>query len=210
MNSYYIITSISFDDSKYAYCEPTPDSEYLSPAPKCPLCGEPIGSLLWQEPRKVILSKPVYGDFVKGVEFLVSANFMSEYEKSSLTGIKCFLSVVVEKVRYMRNTSKPPPIYYSLDLCYSYARVDFEKSIFKGQKLAEYCELCSPFGCTLDEINGIHIDDTHWNGEDIFHLHEMGGMIFASQRFIDFCENNSFTNLTYVDTKDVVFGGGLG
>jgi hypothetical protein len=159
------------------------------------------------EPRKVILSKPKYADFIRGQKFLVSENFKSLYEQSGLKGVKAFIPVEVSKIRYMRENSPLPPRYYVLDLVYSYARVDMDKSIIKGQPLEEWqnCSLCEPFGVTKSEIKGIHIDDTNWGGEDIFHLHEMGGFIYASDQFIEFCLDKALTNLRYINTKDYVF-----
>lgn len=205
MGEFFRISSVNFDDSKFAYCEPTNDAKYSS-SPKCPKCGNSIGLMYWIEPRKVILSKPLYGDFVCGNKFLVSDKFKNSYEKSDLVGITRFIPVEVVKIRHMRADSPNPPQYYSIDLEYSFARVDLKKSIVKGQRFSKemYCPLCEPFGTTKDEIHGIHIDDTNWGGEDIFHLHEMGSSIYTSQKFIDFCLEKVFTNLWYINTKNYV------
>jgi len=195
-----------FDDSKFAYSD-IADAQYADSAPLCPKCGHPIGSLYWLEPRKVVLSKPIYGDFVYGLRFLVSDGFKAAYEKTELRGINAFIPVEVDRVRYMRKNTPLPPQYHALDLVYSYARVDKEKSIIKGQPLEEWqhCSLCNPFGVMSNEIRGLYVDDTHWGGEDIFHLHEMGSSIYASQRFVDFCLKNGFTNFSYTNTRDYVF-----
>jgi hypothetical protein len=202
MNEFYTVITISFFDDIFAYCEPTNDAEYVRPAPKCPKCGMAIGSLIWSKPRKVILSKPKYGDFVCGNDFLVSERFKNAYENSDLKGIKEFTPVEVAKVRYLKKNSQFPPQYYTIELAYSFARIDVKKSIVKGQTTERYCSLCEPFKSTKDEIRGITIDDTDWGGEDIFHLHEMGGTVFATQKFVDFCTKNKFTNFMYVNTRD--------
>lgn len=205
MRDFYKITTVSFFDQDFAYCEPTNDAKYSDSYPMCPKCGSPIGSLYWLEPRKVMLSKPKYGDFISGNEFLVSEKVKTAYEKAALKGIKAFIPVEVAKVRYMRKTSPSPPQYYTIDLEYSYAKVNKRKSIIKGQRDRRYCSLCMPFRSTKDRIKGIYIDDTNWGGEDIFHLHEMGMTVFASQKFIDFCLENEFTNFMYVNSKEYVF-----
>ena len=206
MSDFFKITTVSFFDSEFAYCESSDDAKYSSDTyPKCPVCGEAIGSLYWIEPRKVMLSKPKYGDFVSGNVFLVSEKFKNAYEKTTLKGIKEFIPVEVVKIKRMRKDSPPPPLYYTIELEYSYARVDRKKSIIKGQRDRRYCSLCMPFRSTKDKINGIYIDDTDWDGEDIFHLHEMGNSVYASQKFIDFCLKNEFTNFKYVNTKKYVF-----
>ena len=85
---------------------------------------------------------------------------------------------------------------------YSYARVDLKKSGIEGPKTDRYCSLCEPFGIIKNKINGIYIDDTNWGGEDIFHLHEMGGSVYISQKFLDFYQDNGFTNLQYINSKE--------
>jgi len=202
MNNFYVITTVNFFDDKFAYCQPTNDAEYGPNYPRCPECGSPIGSLFWQEPRKIILSKPRYGDFICGNDFLVSENFKDAYEKSNLKGIKRFIPVTISKVRYMGKKSPSPPLYYTIELIYSFARVNLIKSVIKGQRDDRYCKLCSPFLCTKDKINGIFIDDRNWGGDDIFHLHEMGSSMYASQKFVDFCLKNKFTNFMYENTHD--------
>jgi len=155
------------------------------------------------------LSKPKYGDFVLGNNFLVSEKFKEAYEKTDLKGIKKFLPVEVAKVRYMREKSPLPPQYYILELEYSFARIDKEKSIIKwdmaGAEPNQACSLCFPYGAIPKKIKGIYIDDSEWGGEDIFHLHETGGVVYASQKFVDFCLEKEFTNFKYVNTKDYVY-----
>lgn len=205
MREFYRLTTVSFNDSKFAYCEPIGAKYDRSRTPRCPKCGAAIGSMYWIEPRKVILSKPKYGDFIFGNEYLVSERFKETYEKSGLKGINQFIPVEVAKVRYSKKNPSQPPQYYTIDLEYSYAIVDLTKSVVKGQPDERYCSLCMPFGTTIDEINGIYIDDTNWGGEDIFHLHEMGSSIYGSQKFVDFCLKNEFTNFNYENTKDYIF-----
>ena len=206
MSEFYRINTASLDDSQYAFCDTAAGAQYGSKdsAPKCPQCGAPIGSRYWLEPRRVVLSKPKYGDFVYGLWFLVSENFKTAYEKSALKGIEEFLPVEVAKIRYVRPFSPKPPQYYKINLEYSFARIDLEKTRFSGQPEERYCSLCKPFGMLMDVVNGVYIDDAKWGGEDIFHLHETGGAAYASQRFVDFCLAHGFTNLQVVNTKEFV------
>jgi len=206
MNEFYEVNTSSYSDEKYAYCEPSDDAQYLPVYPLCPKCGSHIGYGYWVEPRKVILSRSKYGDFVSGITLLVSEHFKEAYEKSSLTGIKRFIPVEVCKVRHIRKNPPLPPKYYSLELGYSFARIDLEKSIIIGKHNDRFCELCNPLSSTTDKIEGLYIDDSNWGGEDIFHLHEMGCSVYISQRFVDFCLMNEFTNFLYVNTRELKFG----
>jgi len=211
MREFYRLEIINYDDSNFAFCdlpEDTKTADSYPSCPYCPKCGASIGRRYWLEPRKVILSKPKYGDFVSGQRYLVSERFKYAYEKSDLKGIKEFIPVEISKVRYMKQNSPLPPQYYALDLERSYARIDHEKSCIswamKTQDPKRVCELCNPVGAVTTSIKGIYIDDTNWRGEDIFHLHEMGSSVFASQKFVNFCFEQEFTNFNYINTKDYI------
>lgn len=206
MNKFFKVITVSLSDEKFAYCEPSDDSRYIPECPRCPKCGARIGLDYWAEPRKAILSRPKYGDFVSGNEFLVSEQFKEAYKKSGLKGVERFVPVEIIKVRHIRNNPPVPPKYFSLELGYSFARIDINKSVILGQYDERYCDLCNPFSCTKDKIDGIYIDDTNWEGEDIFHLHEMGVSVFVTQRFVDFCIDHEFTNFMYVSTQDYKSG----
>ena len=203
MSEFYRVNMHNFYNNNFAYCEPTDDASYSHPTPKCPVCGSTVGPLQWDEPRKVIFSKPKYGDLVYGLKFLVSEKFKNLYENSDLKGIIEFIPVEIVKVRYLKQLSTEIPIYYSVRLIYSFARVDKNRSYITGHPDERYCSLCKPFGTTIDVIKGIYIDETNWGGEDIFHLHEIGS-IFISQKFVDFCLINELTNLDYINTKNYV------
>jgi len=206
MNEFYRVDTSSYSDDKFACCESSEDVQYLSDYPRCPKCGAGIGYSYLAEPRKVILSRPKYGDFTSGIELLVSERVKEAYEKSDLKGIKRFIPVEVCKVRHIRKDPPLPPKYYSLELGYSFARVDLEKSVIIGKHVDRFCELCNPTSSTKDKIDGIYIDDSNWGGEDIFHLHEMGSCIYVSQRFVDFCLVNEFTNFLYMNTRELKLG----
>jgi len=206
MNEFYEVLASNYYDDNYACCAPSEDAQYLPFYPRCPKCGARIGFDYWVEPKKIILSRPKYGDFVTGITLLVSENFKEAYEKSSLIGIKRFNPVEVCKVRHIRKNPPLPPKYYSLELGYSFARVDLKKSVIMGKRNNRFCKLCNPLSRTPDKIDGLYIDDSNWGGEDIFHLHERGAIVYVSQKFVDFCLENEFTNFLYVNTRDYKFG----
>jgi len=205
MNKFYSVETVDFDDDAYAFCLSV-DAKHLDYCTLCPNCGESIGFLFWLEPRKVELSRPKYGDFVCGTGFLVSERVKEAYEEYGLSGIKQFIPVKVSRVRHLRKNPPMPPKYFSLELVHSYARVDLEKSIIIGQRDGRYCSLCNPLSRTNDKIDGLYIDDSGWAGEDLFHLHELGRDVFASQRFVDICLEHQFANFNYVDTREYKAG----
>ena len=213
MSEFYDLAIIDYFDKHFAYNEHLNDQQFIdaSPDPQtCPVCGRLMGRRYWPEPRKIILSKPKYGDFVSGNAYLVSENFKTAYEQSDLKGIKKFIPVEVEKVRYARKHPAKPPQYYSLEVVYSLAQLDRVKSKIEYDvdltASNKACSLCSPYGIAAKSvINGLHIDTTNWAGEDIFHIHEMGSSVYASQKFVDFCLEHNFTNFKYMNTKDYMY-----
>ena len=203
LNEFYDLRITNFVDKEYAFCELPDDMHATEPSPKCPKCGSAIGKLRCAEPIKVILSKPKYGDFVYGLELLVSDKFKNAYENDNIKGITKFKHVDVIKIRYLGKKSLLPPPYYAIEVVYRYARIDLQKSNIKGSEISSrYCDLCYPFRFSWDEINSIYIDDTNWAGEDIFHMHEMGSAIYLSQKFVNFCKKNELTNLKCINTKE--------
>lgn len=204
MREFYLLNSIEiFHDKHFAYAVPF-EQQVGSTGPACPKCGGPIGRLEWLEPRKVKFSKPKYGEFVYGHNLLVSERFKTLYESSGLKGIQSFLPVEVAKARVAHLRGKPLPDtqYYALELVRSYARLDLKLSKISGQKQEHRCDLCTPLPITMNEIDGLYLDDSEWKGESIFHLHEMGATIFISQEFVDFCLEHKFTNFKCINTKD--------
>lgn len=205
MREFYLLNSIElFFDKHFAYAQPVEQLVGGRTGQMCPVCGTPVGSLEWLEPRKVKFSKPKYGEFVYGIDLLVSERFKMLYESSGLKGIQSFLpvEVVKAKVAHLRGKPLPDTQYYVLTLVRSNTRLDLKRSKVSGQKRERRCTLCAPFGSTIDEIDGLYIDDSSWEGESIFHIYAMGDNIFISQEFVDFCLEHKFTNFKCINTKD--------
>jgi len=151
MNIFYAVSTFIYSDDVYAYGQPV-DARYSVICPCCPHCGVSLGPDFWLEPRKVILTRSKYGDFVGGNEFLVSERFKEAYEKSGLNGIKQFYPVEVIKVLSLRGDPPTPPKYYLPIIVYSFARVNFRKSVIVGRR-DRYCSLCNPKARTKDKMD---------------------------------------------------------
>ena len=167
----------------------------------CPLCNAPITKKQWMHPRKIKLSKPKYPDYISywaGDGIIVSERFKEAYEKSGLKGITLFSPVEVVKVSRIKENSPKPPNYYDAMPTISFAKVDDSKSIIKGRRQEHKCSLCNPRGKTTDLIRSITLDWSGWRGEDVFRLHELGKTYFATQHFVDFCQQNEFENFNFV------------
>lgn len=167
-------------------------------AERCPLCGHYVSSLEWLPPRKIRLTSTRYPDTLRewlGEPLVVSARFVDAFRAAGLAGIREF--VKIDEVRGSRKTSPTPPDYYCAKVDFSSnVKVDFRKSLIFGRKYDWSCELCNPLGATVDRIDRLVLDTTHWCGEDVLNIYGRG-LVF-SQRFYEFVQENNFTNFNLV------------
>ena len=174
---------------------------------KCPLCGGPVSSRTWLDPKKIRLTSTRFPDRLSawlGEPMVVSERFKDAYIKEGLTGIKSFTPIEIVKVARMKEGMVVPK-YFCGELEYTDSvRIDQEKTIIIGQKHNRRCELCNPFDTTLDEKIKIVIDTDNWNGLDVFRIY--APFTFFSQRFVDFVERQGFTNFYFeqVETNSIV------
>jgi hypothetical protein len=163
---------------------------------KCPKCGGHISGFEWLYPRKIKFSNKRYPDRISWwlqQYFIVSERFVEAYNKTDLLGIEKFNSI---EVVLKKSTNFKAPEYFCADIIRSDVRVDYKKSKIYGQKYDWKCELCNPRGRTLDSLKLLVMDSTRWAGEDIFRTYGMGEF-FATQKFVDFCCKNHFTNFIF-------------
>lgn len=197
MNFYVIDKSNRFEDDRYAFGEQidqkTGDFEV------CEECELPVGMREWLSPRKVKLSKPLFGDFVFGTfaTFLCSERFKVAFEKSSLKGILEFQDTV--KVINSCKEKVQPPRYYHVKVKRGGARIDEIKSnlIREPEELCETCRVG-----TIKSFEAVYIETNTWNGDDIFYPTGLPGTIITSKKFYDLIERNKFTNISLIPVKE--------
>lgn len=200
MMKFFVMNIKRFNDTEFAYGEQvelvTGDFE------KCVDCGLPIGMRKWLPPLKAKLSKPFYGDFVYGTftTFLASENFKQKYENACLNGIITFEPVEITKVVGKKTNSPIPPQYYYVTVINSKTRIDEVKSSFIRDGEVE-CNTCR-IGGTISSYKGIYIDQSTWDGEDIFYPIGLPGTLIVSQRFYEFVVNNNFLNIDLIPANE--------
>ena len=166
---------------------------------KCPLCRRHTSGFKWLYPRKIRLTNTRYPDRLSSWisnELTVSERFVEAYNSTDLVGITKFNPIEIVSVASRRTVKRPPPKYFCADVIESKVRIDDDKSIIKGQKYDWSCEYCNPKGQTTDSIKLLVLDTANWGGEDIFRVF-MSSLFFATQKFVDFCTNNNFTNFVF-------------
>lgn len=163
---------------------------------RCPVCGRPVSMLEWLEPRKVRLSKAKYPDRLTSwltEPMVVSERVKAQYEKENLSGIREFVPIEVVKVGRLKEKSPKPPRYFCAIIDYTTSvKIDLSKTVIGGQKCDWSCELCNPWGITVDHITQLALDTTNWNGDDIFRVYSLG--VVVSQRFYNLIKENGYTN----------------
>ena len=171
----------------------------------CPVCGRFVSMLEWLPPRKIRLTSTRYPDALREwltEPLVVSERFVEAFRATGLTGIREF--VKIDEVRGPRKTSPLPPNYYCAKVDWTNTvKVDHQKSLIYGRKYEWSCELCNPMGSTVNRIERLVLDTTHWNGEDVLNIYGHG-LVF-SQRFYDFVQQNGFTNFNLVPVDQYRF-----
>ena len=173
----------------------------------CPICSAPVSMKCWLPPRRIKLTNTLYPDYISrwaGDGMMVSEHFKEKYEQSGLSGIATFNPVEVVSVCGEKHPDTLP-IYFDAIPVISAAVIDHRRSKITGYKHEHRCTLCDPKGQTKSKIHGIMLDDSKWNGEDIFRIYELGGIYFSTQRFVEFCQENKFSNFNFVRSEEYMF-----
>ncbi|HYO58376.1 hypothetical protein [Archangium sp.] len=178
-------------------------------APRCPRCGDIIGSLTWLPPYRVELELygEELGDYIRGTgyERLISERFAEAFRAEGLTGLEGFHPVEVLRVRRMRKRSRKPltvPRYYVVSPCFGRGAVD---QVLNRVRVSNppTCTECRSTG--VDAINGFVLEPGTWAGEDIFRPRGMQGDIVVSERFKGFVERHGLTNMVLTPTEQFVW-----
>jgi hypothetical protein len=180
------------------YIGPLPFSDKVEPilrgpGPRCAVCSSFIGGKEWLNPKRIRFevgtrsrSRPGDVVFGSGALFLASYRFRYEFETAKLKGLGRWDEVeIVGKAqgRYFH-----PVLAGRTVRCRLAGRVSWVEE--------PNCEVC---GNGLKEaIRGIDVDQTSWNGEDLFVPLNLPGTIVVSPRFAAWANKHAFTNLELV------------
>lgn len=197
---------------KYAEAEAAEGTYDFDVFEKCPKCSRRVSGGYWKKPHIVDISKRKLPDFMyiyggTGT-FLVSERVLNTFRQNQLTGI--LLAEEIDEIRFRGKAlnSQSIPRYYSLKLARSFVSIDHEKSeiLYGDYHEEQVCPLCNPKGATKDFFRSLHMNMDCYEGYDIFTIYELGEATFVSQRFVDFCEQNGFTNLraTSIENYDTM------
>lgn len=180
----------------------------LGPAPRCPRCGETVGSLTWQPPYQgeLELHGTSFGDLLKGPcgGLLVTERLARDFTAEGLTGLGGFHPVELTRVRRKRRGAQaaPPPHYVFVTPAYGRPALDMQRSSIRSKRPAECveCRYTSP-----DAIDGLVLETGTWSGEDVFRPRGLWGVILVSERFRRFAGRYDLDHMTLVPSEEYVW-----
>ena len=177
-------------------------------APVCPQCGKFVGGMIWIPPYKIelVMYTNQFGNVIdKGEELVVDEYFKSCFEKTDLTGIEFLGEAEITKFTCRWKAKKrqlgTPPQYYVARIKYGCAAIDHNKS---GSVFDDGCEPTCDYCRTgiIRRYPRIVIDESTWDGTDIFLARGKGSTITTSQRFKDWWDSCNFNNCKVVPSEE--------
>lgn len=176
-------------------------------APRCPACGGYIGALPLLPPVRVEVETwgTDFGDiaFGPGEELLVSNRFWELYQRSGLTGLVDVGSVEVAKQQSHQKLGNPAPRYQCCRIARSRAAVDDSTSGLEREQ-PPTCEECR-LGGIIKRARRLFLEPNSWSGEDVFFARGLPGIVFVSERFESFCQENQISNCSLVRAEEFSF-----
>lgn len=194
---------------RYAFYDVVDPVVFSTPAITCPKCGASLDRARnWAEPRIVDIKQPrCVGDLLYGAgaaDFIASKRFVHAVQAEGIEGIGDLYPIQIRRMGTRRSSNYPPPELYGLELVKSAAQPDFGKMEVVWSERQNDCPQCSTGGPVWwSSYERIVIDDTEWNGEDIFYATGLPGIILLSEDGKAFIEKHEFTNCTITPCSEV-------
>jgi hypothetical protein len=144
-----------------------------------------------------------FGDLVFWMsDFLVSKRFRDSYLASALTNIGDFENVEVLSCRKYRKLRGELPSYYRAMPKIGSARIDPEASEIEwGDGKQPECNVCLSGAGVIKRWKRIVIDESSWNGDDVFYPFGLTGSLVVTKRFADWALKYDFKNLVLEDAE---------
>jgi hypothetical protein len=80
------------------------------------------------------------------------------------------------------------------------AKIDLAKSgIDFGEQREPRCDVCLSGPGVLKRWKAVVVDESTWNGDDIFYAYGLPGLLIVSSRFAEWAANFEFKNLVLED-----------
>jgi hypothetical protein len=181
------------------------DSVKKIDAARCQKCNSYIGMREPVPPFRVRIETwgIGFGDFAFWLDdFLVSKRFYDAYVSSGLRGLRDFSPTEVLSCRKHRKHSDEMPLYFRTIPSLGGAKIDLVKSgIDYGELNQGRCDVCLSGPGVLKRWKSVVVDESTWNGDDIFYAYGLPGTLIVSSRFAEWAVNFDFKNLVLEDAR---------
>jgi len=181
------------------------DSVPREPASRCAQCGAFISLLKRVPPYRVHLETwgIGFGDIAFWMDaVLVSSRFRDTFESSGLRGLSEFLPVEVVSCRKHRKLHAEVPSYFRTMPNRGSAKIDpLASGINWGEPDKPRCDVCLNGQGVLKRWKSVVVDESTWNGDDIFYAYGIPGTLIVSSQFADWAKELDFKNLFLVNTQ---------
>lgn len=182
------------------------DSVVKDKAPRCPKCGSYVGMLEAVPPLRIHLETwgDDYGDLAFYMsDFLVTTRFQNAFECSGLRGLKGFDSTECVNHKHYGAVLSKPPEYYRASPRVGGAKVDaIASEIEWGEEDQPACDVCFSGKGVLKRWRRIVIDESSWDGSDIFYPYGIPGALMTSSKFFDWAADKYFRNLIFLRASE--------
>jgi len=195
--------------TKWAYADVLDPHHTEDVGPRCPVCGETVGPLVWLPPHRIKLSsaKPEkWGDFLWGPfsPFMVSERFKQVYYQEGLRGIVHFwppAEIVRMGTKKTGGLTPQPPTYCLVEINWDGAAMDEKAS----EVVVQYpgkpeCSCCRQSGRGLLKQKGIFLEAGSWKGEDMFRARGTGE-ILVSEWLREVAERHKLRNVRFIPAE---------
>ncbi|MFC2156126.1 imm11 family protein [Acidobacteriota bacterium] len=173
----------------------------LGELPTCPNCGFRIGTKQWLPPYNIKITGKYIADLCAngiGSEFLVSKRFADSWKKSNLSGLNFINSPInIKNVKKFKKGELPEYLLVRPEI--TLTRLDEKESGLFISKLAG-CDVCRV--ASRESIERLRIDESTWEGQDIFLPSGLSGEFVVTEKFVEFVEKNEFTNFVFIHQDD--------
>lgn len=175
------------------------DSVVKADAARCPACGFFIGMLEPVPPYRVHLETwgVGFGDVAFWLDdFLVTQRFADAFAKSGLRGLTGFVLVKVMSCRKHRRIAEPCPVYLRAMPQLGGAKIDVAASgVEWSGGVNPLCTTCLRGPGVLQRWKSVVVDESTWNGDDIFYPFGIPGTLVVTSRFAHWAETTGVSNL---------------
>ena len=173
---------------------------------RCPKCNGVVSGLKWVGDKKVSITKKPLPDFLimyggSTTPFLISEKALECFLENGIKGIEYYEPIE----NFYRKKEEIAIRYYNITLVRLDIPIDHEASIIKYGELYhpdQQCELCYPKGRTKDIILSLHLNQPERIDYDIFKTYEMCDIPLFSERFVEICNANNLSGISFEKTQD--------